>query len=276
MNCYYNLCKYDGTKSFQGVVYRAINYDQGTFYYNCDNGVVTRKMITMNGFGVTTNIRTDTILMSNAAIGTTWGVVNNPETYLGGVKGYNFFKWTLVAKGLTQTVNGTTYKDVIVVNSHRKSYDGLIGGDNSLSINYYYARGVGVIKQEKLDPSIEPLATIHVSDQPVSIANIPEMKGVIDPELVGTWLDKNDPSGFSYTYKFFADGTYESYVGENLSYKGSQCVWRLDGGYLNLFCTGWPNVFHQEFQKKKDATNGKRAIIIQFKGTEYRTYVLQE
>ena len=96
MNCYYNLCNYDGTKSFQGVVYRAINYDQGTFYYNCDNGVVTRKMITVNGYGVTTNIRTDTILMSNAPIGTTWGVVNNPETYLGGVKGYNFFKWTLV------------------------------------------------------------------------------------------------------------------------------------------------------------------------------------
>jgi hypothetical protein len=273
-NCYYNLCNYDGTKSFQGVVYRAINYDQGTYYYNCDNGVVIRKTITVNGYGVTTNIQTDTILMSNSPIGTTWGVINNPETYFGSIKGYNFFKWTLVAKGLTQTVDGKTYKDVIVVNSHRKAYDGLFDGDNSFSINYYYAKGVGIIKQEKLDPSIEPLATIH-GNQPVSVANIPEMKGAIDPDLVGAWLDK-DPSGFSYTYKFYADGTYEYYVGQDLSYKGSRCFWRLDGSYLNLFCTGWPNVYKQEFQKKKDAATGKKAIVIQFKGTEYRTYVLEE
>ena len=274
-NCYFNLCKYDGTKSFQGRVYKAINYDQGTFYYNCDNGVVTRKTITVNGYGVTTSITTDTILMSNAPIGTTWAV-SQGSIYFAGAKSSHYFQYTLVAKGLTKTVNGTTYKDVIAVNTYRKFYDNIIGGNTSTSVNDYYAKGVGMITEEKLDPDIDPMATIHVSTQPVSVANIPEMKGVIDPGLVGTWIDKNDPSGFSYTYKFYADGTYESFVGTNLSYKGSKCFWRLDGGYLNLFCTGWPKVYRQEFQKKNDAATGKRAIVIQFNGTEYRTYVSED
>jgi hypothetical protein len=117
------------------------------------------------------------------------------------------------------------------------------------------------------------MATIHVTTQPVSIANITEMIGVIDPDLVGNWIDKYDTSGFSYTYKFYADGMYESYVETNLSYKGSKCFWRLDGGYLNLFCTGWPKVYRQEFQKKNDASTGKRVIVIQFNATEYRTYI---
>ena len=42
-NCYFNLCNYDGVKSYQGVIYKAINYDNGTYYYNCDNGVLKRK-----------------------------------------------------------------------------------------------------------------------------------------------------------------------------------------------------------------------------------------
>ncbi|PSL43031.1 hypothetical protein CLV51_10925 [Chitinophaga niastensis] len=272
-NCYFNLCKYDGIKTFQGVVYKAINYDEGTFYYNCDNGILTRKVITVNGYGVTTGITTDTILMSNVPIGTTWHVINTKLNFLGS-EGYSRLKYTLVGKGLTTTVNGTTYKDVIVVNFFQKSQD-ILEGVVATSINYFYAKGVGLIKEEKLNPNIEPLSTIHVSNKPVELPNLPEMKGVIDPGLVGTWVDK-DPSGFIYTYKFYADGTYETFVGSTLSYNGSKCFWRLDGGYINLYCTGWPKVYRQEFQKINDAATGKRAIVIQFKDTEYRTYISED
>ena len=272
-NCYFNLCKYDGTKSFQGKIYKAINYDNGTYYYNCDNGVLTSKVVTVNGYGVTTSITTDTILMSNAAIGTTWNVIDDKLDLLG-MGNYNYSKYTLVGKGISKTVNGTTYNDVIVVNSFNKS-KGVLTGEQTISVNFYYARGVGLIKQEDLDPNIDPLSSIHVSNKPVELPKLAEMKGIIDAELVGTWIDK-DPSGFIFTYKFYADGTYEYFVGNTLSYNGSKCFWRLDGQYINLYCTGWPKVYRQEFQKKNDAGTQKPAIVIQFNATEYRTYISED
>jgi len=271
-NCYFNICNYDGTKSFQGKIFRQINKDNGTYYYNCDNGVLVEKIIYTNSHGQTTNITNDTIIMSNAPIGTTWGLVDENSTFLG-IKRIDYHKYTLVKKHITLTVNGKTYDDVLVVNYYSKSYSSILGGDNLYSLNRYYVKGVGLIKEETLDPNVDPLA--HISNQPVSIANIPEMKGVIDPLLVGTWTDK-DPSGFSYTYKFYADGTYEYYVGTTLSYVGSKCFWRLDGKYLNLYCTGWAKVYKQEFQKKNDNATGKPEVVIQFKDTEYRTYLSED
>ena len=271
-NCYFKLCKYDGIKTFQGVVYKAINYDEGTYYYNCDNGVLTRKVMTVNGYGTVTGISMDTILMSNALIGTTWHVTNTESNLFG--EGYNHSKYTLVGKGVTKTVNGITYKDVIVVNFFQKTKD-MIEGELKASINYFYAKGVGLITHEETDPNVDPSSSIHVSNKPVDLPNVPEMKGIIDPELAGTWVDK-DPSGFIYTYKFYTDGTYETLVGITQAYNGSKCFWRLNGGYINLYCTGWPKVYRQEFQKKTDAASGKRAIVIQFNATEYRTYISEE
>ena len=48
-NCYWNICKYDVLKSFGGAIYKGLNLDNGTFYYNCDNGILTQKVITVNG-----------------------------------------------------------------------------------------------------------------------------------------------------------------------------------------------------------------------------------
>jgi len=113
-NCYFNLCKYDGLASFQGAVYKQINYDQGTYYYNCDNGVLVRKIIYKNGYGQTTDITTDTVLMSNAAIGTKWGVRSSGTSVLG-VSSKSYSDYSLFKKGVTVQVNGVTYNDVIVV-----------------------------------------------------------------------------------------------------------------------------------------------------------------
>jgi len=252
------------------MIYKAVNYDNGTFYYNCDNGVVTSKVITVNGYGVTTGITTDTILMSNVPIGTTWHVIDDVTDFLG-FKGYNHFKYTLVAKGISKTIKGKTYNDVLVVNAHHNSKDNITGANIS-SINYFYAKAIGFIGQEDVDPNTEPVATIHSADKVVALPAISGMQGVIDAELVGTWIDK-EPSGFTYTYKFYADGTFETFVGSTLSYSGSKCFWRLDGAYLNLYCTGWPKLYRQEFKKKNDPVSGKAAVVIQFNDTEYRTYV---
>ena len=71
-NCYWNMCKYDVLKSFGGAIYKGLNLDNGTFYYNCDNGIVTQKVVTVNGYGVTIGITTDTLLISSGPIGTKW------------------------------------------------------------------------------------------------------------------------------------------------------------------------------------------------------------
>src|SRR5258706_802864 len=107
-NCYFNLCKYDGIKTFQGVVYKQINYDEGTYYYNCDNGVLVRKIIYKNGYGQTTNITNDTILMSSVPVGTKWNVKSDAGSFLG-LNSTSFSDYTLFRKGITVQVNGVTY-----------------------------------------------------------------------------------------------------------------------------------------------------------------------
>ena len=132
--CYYNLCKYDETKTFQGVLYKGIQWDQGTYYYNCDQGIVTRKIINTNGYGAVTGIITDTLIMSNVPVGTTWGVKGSPE-------GNTYYGYALIAKNLSFKVNNQPYNDVIIVNLRQFNIYSAQGS----SINYYYARGRGVI-----------------------------------------------------------------------------------------------------------------------------------
>ena len=69
-------CNYDVVKSFGGKLYKGINYDNGTFYYNCDNGILVQKLIIQNGYGTVTKIQTDTLLITSGPIGTRWGLFN--------------------------------------------------------------------------------------------------------------------------------------------------------------------------------------------------------
>ena len=269
-NCYFNLCNYDGTRSFQGKIFRQINKDNGTYYYNCDNGVVVEKIIYKNGYGQTTNITNDTILMSNAPLGTIWGLVDDNSTLLG-IKTVDYHKYTLLEKKKTMTIDGKTYSDVIVVNYFSRNYVPLFGLSTYV-VNRYYAKGIGLIKDEVADPNSMPSNGSHS----VSTEKVPEMKGVIDQSLVGLWKANDVGSTLTYTYKFNEDGTYQYYVGTSLMYNDSKCYWRLEGKFINFFCTGWKEVYHQEFFKKNDPATGKRAIVIQFRGAEYRTYISED
>lgn len=284
-NCYFNLCQYDGTKSFQGKIFKAINYDEGTYYYNCDNGVLVKKIVYKNGYGQTTNITNDTIFMSNAPIGTTWGVKGKEgeEDMFLGVKTRDFARYALVAKGVSQTVNGKVYNNVIVVN-YRFDNKGLFG-ENSGSVNYYYAKGVGLIKTENLDDKSDPISKLkntteggeksgtHGNDAAAQTSNennattnlsISSSKVPIDPaSLVGTWRYQN---GNTTTYwKLNADGTYDYYSGamtEANRYK-VKCNWELDGGLIMVtFCEGDKYKNRYDIEKKNDPATGKPTLVI--------------
>ena len=200
--------------------------------------------------------------MSNAPIGTTWGETDNNTDFLG-LKSQESHKYTLAAKGITVTVNGNTYKDAIVVNLSGRSYDNIIsGGESVYSSNYYYARGVGLVKQENVDPKS------NISSSNVE-TKIPALKGKIDKTMVGIWTD-HEPDRFVYTYKFNEDGTYQYFVGQQQMYDGDECFWRVDGGYLVAFCTSWKEIYRYELQKRNDPKTGKPTLVIQFRDKEYQ------
>ena len=281
-NCYFNLCKYDGIKTFQGVVFKQINYDEGTYYYNCDNGVLVRKIIYKNGYGQTTNITNDTILMSSVPVGTKWNVKSDGGSFFG-LSTKSFSDYTLFRKGITVQINGVTYNDVIVVYYRQYSKDNLIG-ENSSSANYYYAKGVGLIKTENLgaisDPTYKPTGTnTDKNDDAVFDALYKTMKGKIDETITGTWKYHDKLMNWDIYYVFNSDGTYEYYVGSinpsNQMPRG-KCYWRVDAAYLDLLAEEWNKVYPFGIQKKNDAATGKPTLVIQFKDTEYRTYFSED
>lgn len=262
--CYYNLCKYDETKTFQGVLYKGINWDQGTYYYNCDNGVVTRKIMTVNAAGVSTGIITDTLIMSNVPAGTTWEVTQSSD-------GSSYSGYTLVAKNLSVNVNNNQYTNVIIVNI--RQYNHFL--NTGSSINYYYARGVGAIASDQLDYTKDPIQ-IYQSNLKAE-ATAQSLPGQIDPGLVGVW--KWSPStGINTIFKFNSDGTFNYYVGSNTTtgqemYKNGKNFWRLNGNKLEVYYSGMNVKSEYALQKTTDAASGKPALTIQFNGTEFRRYV---
>jgi len=281
-NCYFNLCRYDGIKTFQGVVYKQINKDDGTYYYNCDNGVLVVKQVIQNGYGVITNITNDTLLMSNAPVGAKWSVKSDASSFLG-LNSKSYSGYTLFRKGISIQVNGVTYNDVIVVYYRQYSNDN-ITGESSSSANYYYARGVGLVKTENLgpisDPTYAPTKTnTGKNDNEVIDALYKTMKGKVDESIIGTWKYHDKTMNWDIYYVFNSDGTYQYYVGsinpENQMPKGT-CYWRVDGGHIELLADGWNKVYQFELQKKNDVTSGKPALVIQFKDSEYRTYFSED
>jgi len=265
-NCYWNLCKYDGLKSFQGVIFKQINKDDGTYYYNCDNGVVVVKQVFVNGYGVTTNIKSDTLLVSSGPVGTQWGVQSSNTSFLG-IKSKYETSNTLIAKGVTTAVNGATYTDVIVVNRKNFSSDNILNNNTEpTSVNEYYARGVGLIKTENADPHKDAMEALNKSK---AFENLP---GSIDNSIVGSWKH-NDESGMTFTYKFKSDGTYDYYVGQDKWFKDLTCYWKVDGNKLVITRTDLSDNYSFVLKKENDKTTGKPKLIIQFRGDEYRDYI---
>lgn len=278
-NCYFNLCKYDGIKTFQGVVYKQINKDDGTYYYNCDNGILVQKRVFQNGYGVITSITSDTLLRFNVPVGTTWGEFKNENNFLGmNFKTSNVYK--MAAKGINLTVSGTTYHDVIMINYAGRTDDNTFG-NSSFSKNYYYAKGVGLIKTEDGDLSSVPKFTAKETEEDKKEtttldALIKTMKGRIDETITGTWKFHDKEMNWDTYYVFNSDGSYQYYVGSvtpvNLM-SDPKSYWRFDGTHLELAGGGWDKVYRYELQKKNDPATGKPALVIEWKGTERRAYI---
>ena len=281
-NCYFNLCRYDGIKTFQGVVYKQINKDDGTYYYNCDNGVLVVKQVVRNGYGVITNITNDTLLLGNAPVGTKWNVHSSDDSFFG-LNTKSFHDNTIFKKNVTIQVNGVTYNDVIVVYTRTYDNNSLVG-ESSSSAYLYYAKGVGLIKTENLgairDPTYSPNSTSVKESENARFEKLAQtMTGKIDESITGTWKFHDPTMNWDIYYVFNSDGTYQYYVGsinpENQMPKG-KCYWRVDGTYLQLLADSWDKVYAWELQKKNDPASGKPALVIQFRGSEYRTYVSED
>jgi hypothetical protein len=279
-NCYWNLCKYDVLKSFGGAIYKGINYDEGTFYYNCDNGILIQKVIMVNGYGVTTGIRTDTLLISSGPIGTRWGVINTDDKneLLSTMSGVdvsikNNGAYTLIAKAISTTdEKGKTYKDVIVINYKGYSKDPFFGM-NFYSTNCYYAKGVGLVKTDTLNFDSDPVAAINKhNDLKTVYRGGSVVSNGIDATLIGLWKYHDSKTNADSYYKFNADGTFEFYSGsvtEANKIKGIN-HWKIEeGGYdkngvatIDLTWAGGGFTMREDLRKKNDSATGKPAITL--------------
>jgi hypothetical protein len=220
--------------------------------------------------------------MSNVPVGTKWRVKSDASSFLG-LNSKSYSDYTLFRKGISIPVNGVTYNDVIVVYYRQYSNDNLMG-ESSASANYYYAKGVGLIKTENLGTISDPTYTATETntgknDNEVSDALYKTMKGKVDESITGAWKYPDKTMNWDIYYVFNSDGTYQYYVGSinpaNQMPRG-KCYWRVDGGYLELLAEGWNKVYRFEIQKKNDAATGKPTLVIQFNDAEYRTYFSED
>ena len=279
-NCYWNICKYDVLKSFGGAIYKGINRDDGTFYYNCDNGIVTQKVVTVNGYGVVMGITTDTLLISSGPLGTKWGVINadNKNELLGLMANMdlsmkNVGGYTLIAKNVNTEAGGKSYKDVIVVNYKGYSKDPFFGS-NFYSSNFYYAKGVGLIRTDTLNFDSDPVAAINkVNDIKTVYSGGSVVKSGIDETLIGLWKVHDPNTNKDAYYKLNADGTFDYYDGPVSEATKSKGVnhWKIEEGGYNkngvaiidfAWSTGNGYVLRQDLQKKNDPATGKPAITL--------------
>jgi hypothetical protein len=279
-NCYWNICKYDVLKSFGGAIYKGINRDDGTYYYNCDNGIVTQKVVTVNGYGVVVGITTDTLLISSGPIGTKWGVIDaeNKNGLLSIMAGTDLSMrtvagYTLIAKNISTVAGGKTYKEVIVVNCKGYSKDPFFGS-NFYSSNSYYAKGIGLVRTDTLNFDSDPVAAINkTSDAATVYRGGSAVKNGIDETIIGLWKC-HDPAGNKDTYyKLNADGTFDYYDGPVSEATKSKGVnhWKIEEGGYNkngvaiidfAWATGKGFVMRQDLQKKNDPATGKAAITL--------------
>ncbi len=136
-----------------GVVFQKIKSNttpaalagNSTIYYNCSGGVTTLKAynaVTIGGTSVVES--TVRPIKENAAIGDTW-TDSNPYP---GVPGTTYESaFTIAEKGISRTLAGVTYNDVIHIHLETGSTTGGVYSASSTT-EYYYAKGIGLIETE--------------------------------------------------------------------------------------------------------------------------------
>ncbi len=145
INAYNYTYRFIADTTIGSVVYEKIKLEGQTTnsftYYNCTAGV-TKNInynATTSGGSVYSEIKL-TALKANEAVGATWTdqIVQSPTQTA-------IYDYTIVAKGISRTVAGIIYPDVIQVNTVTSASVGgiTIPAGNS---TYYFAKGVGLIE----------------------------------------------------------------------------------------------------------------------------------
>lgn len=129
-----------------GKSYQKIAAGSQNVYMNCTAGVSTSIIYNGTTIGGSTLAYTKvTPLKANEPVGTVWvDIINNAagqpttDTY------------TIMEKGISRTVSGHTYPDVIHVHS-QTTIDPGTGPINAGKSEYYFAKGVGLIESSNFD-----------------------------------------------------------------------------------------------------------------------------
>ncbi|UAY51940.1 hypothetical protein [Ferruginibacter albus] len=138
--------------SIGGATYKKIVSNDGmsgdvASYLNCDNGIYTQ--IAYNATSLTGSASATMIkqigLKVNVPVGTTW--TDNINASYNGITVTNTYKHTIKGIGISKTVEGVTYNDVIQVEVEiTTEYNGI--SIPSGIAEYYFAKGVGTIETD--------------------------------------------------------------------------------------------------------------------------------
>ena len=111
-------------------------------YQNTSDGVTT--LVSFNG----TEKITTTVLKANEPVGTVW----TDQFTTGGIP--TTYEWTIAEKGISRTVLGVTYNDVIKVHLNGTAAMGDKAANTPIAnADYYYAPAVGLIENIGYNPA---------------------------------------------------------------------------------------------------------------------------
>jgi hypothetical protein len=185
----------------------------------------------------------------------------------------NVGAYELIAKNISTEAAGKSYKDVIVVNYKGYSTNPLFGSD-FYSSNFYYAKGVGLVRTDTLNFDSDPVAAINkVNDTKTVYRGGSVVKNGIDETLIGLWKVHDPANNKDSYYKFNSDGTFDFYDGAFSDANKSKGInhWKIEEGGYNkngiaiidfTWATAGGYVLRQDLQKKNDPATGKPAITL--------------
>jgi hypothetical protein len=137
-----------------GKIYQkfAITNSSGDAFFNCTGGVTTSIVLNGNTIGGVTVPRVELIMLkANSPVGTTW---QNSIDLGGGISAqYNF---SIVAKGISRTVLGTVFPDVIHVHADVNTVVPGVGSTPVATAEYYFARDVGLVENIQFNVTTPP------------------------------------------------------------------------------------------------------------------------
>jgi hypothetical protein len=135
--------------SIDGKTYSKTLSEGNFSYHNCTGGITSLIALQPNPLGGSSIRVNTTILKENLPVGSTWTEVNPTGA---GVD--NTYDYEIIAKGVSRTVLGVTYSDVIQVHQ-TLSVDIPIFGPLPVSeTDYYFARNIGLIESLIIDGTL--------------------------------------------------------------------------------------------------------------------------